>query len=227
MDNVKIDFRKGNSASRRTIEAKRAIREALAQGSLTFGGILRRTGLSKRGLSRNLDELSKEGEIRRWKDTKDRRKIFYALTERGWKKYRQQKVLEILRRAESTSLGDIIDVIIENVANAIIAAAEITKFEQRRRLWEDAILPKLTKYEVAVFDGCLEGRVYACIRKNEIVSYFDALKEFLTAIKLVAAKKDIDIEFLRGLPEIHFEFKFSKNKLIEIYKLIKEKNLEK
>jgi hypothetical protein len=36
-------------------------------------------------------------------------------------------------------------------------------------------------------------------------------------IKLIAAKKDIDVRLLRGLSDVCFEFKFSRDKLIEQY----------
>jgi hypothetical protein len=154
-------------------------------------------------------------EIQRQVDSSDRRLVHYSLTDCGWKKYRQQKVSDVLKRIELTTVGDIVDVIINSVVDALAAVTTVTNLGQQRL--GGKILPQLTKDEATLFEGYLMGRIYARAPNNEVTSYFDALKEFLTMIKLIAAKKDIDVRLLRGLSDVCFEFKFSRDKLIEQY----------
>lgn len=215
----KRDFRRGNRAIQRTVEAMNAIRDALSEGELTFGGIMEKTGLSRRGLSLNLERLRKQKEVRRRVDLSDRRLVCYSLTDLGWKKYSQQKVSQILKRIELTTVGDIVDIIIKSMVDALAAVTEVTNLEQQKL--GEKIFPKLTKDEATLFEGCLRGRIYAYTHNNEITSYVDALKEFLAMIKLVAAKKEIDIKLLMSLSDVCFEFKFSKDKLIEQYDAIR------
>jgi DNA-binding MarR family transcriptional regulator len=211
----KIDFRRGNRASQRTEEAMNVIREVLSRGDATFGVLLEKTGLSRRALASNLKRLVKMGELRRWVDEKDRRVRHYSLEDLGWERYRQQKVSQILRHTELTPLEFIMDVIVEYVASALIAASKVTELERHMERKGDK-LPKLTKVEEAMFLGSLQGRIYACNNKNENVGLFEALKEFLAMTKLVIARKDINLELLKGLPNIVFTFEFSKEKFIEL-----------
>jgi len=211
----RIDFRIGNRASQRTAEAMNAIREVLSQGDATFGVLLEKTGLSRRALASNLKRLVKMGELKRWVDEKDRRVMHYSLEDLGWERYRQQKVSQVLRQTESTPLGFIMGVIVEYVAAALIAASRVTELERYMKDKGDK-LPKLTKVEEAMFLGSLQGRIYACNNKNENVGLFEALKEFLAMTKLVIARKDINLELLKGLPNIIFTFEFSRDKFIEL-----------
>jgi len=210
-----IDFRIGNRASRRTEEAMNVIREVLSQGDATFGVLLKKTGLSRRALALNLKRLVKMGELKRWVDEKDHRKRYYSFEDYGWERYRQQKVSQILRQAELTPLGFIMDVIVEYVAAALIAASKVTELERHMKGKGDK-LPKLTKVEEAIFLGSLRGRIYTCNNKNENVGLFEALKEFLAMTKFVVARKDINLELLKGLPDIVFVFEFSRDKFIEL-----------
>jgi len=215
----KIDFRKGNRASQRTAEAMNAIREVLSQGNATFGVLLEKTGLSRRALASNLKRLLKMGELKRCVDEKDHRKRYYSLEDYGWERYRQQKVSQILRQTELASLSFIMDVIVEYVAAALIAESKVIELEGHM-LGKSGMLPKLTEYEKALFISCFRGRAYA--RNNENVGFHEALQKFLAMIKLVAERKDINIKLLKGVPDIVFEFRFSKDVLIEKYENLKK-----
>ena len=217
----KIDYRKGNRASQRTVQAMNVIREVLSQGDATFGVLLEKTGLSRRGLASNLKRLLKMREIKVRIDKKDHRVKHYSLTDEGWERYRQQKVSQILRQVELTPLGCVMDSIVEYIAAGFIAATNVTEC-QRRILRESERLPQLTKYERGILLGCLQGKIYANSSKNENVKFFEALKEFLAITKLIAACKDIDIELLKGLPDLVFVFKLSRDKLIEQYKKLRK-----
>ncbi|MGQ9507224.1 MAG: hypothetical protein ACUVTB_05125 [Candidatus Bathycorpusculaceae bacterium] len=221
----KIDFRKGNRASLRTKEAKEAIREALAKeanGVSTFVNLLNVTGLSRRGLSSNLKRLLKSGEIKRCIDGKDRRKKPYSLTDHGWRMYRQQEVSEILKRVELMALGDIMDIVIKTISSALMATVKVTEVEKS---CEKTALPQLTRFERVLFESCFTGHVYALNANNEVTPYFESLKELVAIVKLMVAKKEINVELLRGLSDIIFESRLSINKLIELYDGIKKGQL--
>jgi DNA-binding MarR family transcriptional regulator len=215
----KKDFRRGNRASQRTAEAMNAIREVLSQGDATFGVLLEKTGLSRRALASNLKRLVNVGELKRWVDEKDHRVRYYSLTDYGWERYRQQKVSQILKRTELTPLSFIMDVIVEYVAAALIAESKVIELEGH--MWgKGGMLPKLTEYEKALFISCFQGRAYA--RNSENVGFHKALQKFIGMIKLVAERKDINLKLLEGVPDIVFEFRFSKDVLIEKYENLKK-----
>jgi DNA-binding MarR family transcriptional regulator len=196
-----------------------AIREVLSQGDATFGVLLEKTGLSRRALASNLKRLVKMGELKRWVDEKDHRKRYYSLEDYGWERFTQQKVSQKLRQTELASLGFIMDVIVEYVAAALIAESKVIELEGHI-VGKSGMLPKLTEYEKTLFVSCFRGRAYA--RNNENVGFHEALQKFLAMIKLVAERKDIDIKLLKGVPDIVFEFKFSKDVLIEKYENLKK-----
>jgi len=199
-----------------------AIREALSQGKLTFGELKNKTGLSKRGLYSNLKKLYEAGEIKRWSGERDRRERYHALTDFGWRMYMRQMVSQTLKRVEQTTLRDIMDIIIENMADMLLVATKVTEMGGG---FGKETLPQLTSFEKAIFEGCLKGRLYALNAKNEPTSYFESLREFLVMTKMVAAKKDIDLNLLKGLSDIVFEFRFSGDMLIKIYESIKKGQL--
>jgi DNA-binding MarR family transcriptional regulator len=217
----KIDFRRGNKASLRTVEAINAIREVLSQGDATFGALLEKTGLSRRALTSNLKKLLDKREVKRWVDEKDRRLRYYSLDDLGWKQYRGQKVSQILRNVELTPLGCIMDIIKESIAAASTTIPGVIK-SQEHMLGESDKLPQLTRDEEAIFINCLQGKVYVHGEKNERITFLRALKEYLAITKIITARRDIDIRLFKALPDIVFEFKISKDKLIELYENYKK-----
>ena len=216
------DYRLNKSASKRTLEARDAIRDTLALGKETFGDLEAATKLSRPALASNLKKMYREGEVDRKTDPEDYRVTRYSLKDDGWRKYREQRVKQILKEAESTSLGVIMDIVVEYMASALKAVTGVTNLLQRD-IGKDTTLPQLTKYEEDILQGCLRGKIYARTTEKGHALYFEPLREFLAMVKLVTASKDVDPELLEGLSDIFFVFKFSRKRLIEQYKILKGK----
>jgi len=188
----------------RALKSLNAIRMALWRGEATFGTLLRKTRLSRPTLASNLKRLQKVGEIESRGDPNDSRVKYYFITEKGRK--------EIFRQ----TLGDIIYAIEENIAQMLVATTEVTmflQFEQRKA----AVLPQLDADERYILGSCLSGSIYAITTEGEKVSFFEPLREFLEKVKLVAKNKEFDVESLKSLCAVSFEFKLQRDKLIEIF----------
>lgn len=211
----KRDFRFGRGAVQRTIEAMNAIREALSYGDATFGVLLERTGLSRRALASNLKRLLEKGEIKRWVDKKDRRLRYYSLDDLGWRQYRQQKVAQFLRGKDVAPLEGVMTTIVEYITAALTAAIEIYKRQGYK-------LPQLTRDEECIFLSCLHGEIYALDNNNERVEFWKVLAEYLAVTKIISERKDVDIRLLEELPDIIFEFKFGRDRLIELCENLKK-----
>ncbi|MEM0357500.1 MAG: MarR family winged helix-turn-helix transcriptional regulator [Candidatus Bathyarchaeia archaeon] len=215
LEKARRDFRRGNSASRRTDEAMNAIREVLSQGATTFGVLLEQTGLSRRALASNLKRLLKKGEIKRWVDEKDRRLRYYSLDELGWIRYKQQKITQLLMGENVSPLEGIMTTIAEYITAALRAAIEVCKQQGYK-------LPRLTKDEECIFLNCLHGEIYALGNSNKRVAFWKALTEYLTITKIISERKDVDVRLLKELPDIIFEFKISGDRLIELCENLKK-----
>jgi DNA-binding MarR family transcriptional regulator len=121
----KRDYRMGKNASKRTTDAKNAIRDALSEGKETFGELEEETRLSRPALAANLKKLHEGGEIERKTDRKDYRITRYSLTVKGGRAHEKQKDLESLRDMEVLSMTGLMDIIKDSMMSLIDAVTYV------------------------------------------------------------------------------------------------------
>jgi DNA-binding MarR family transcriptional regulator len=124
------DYRMGNSADKRTVEAQSAIREALKRGRETFGDLRIETGLSRPALATNLKKMYKSGEVERKTDSNDYRITRYSMTVKGGQAYEKQKDLESLKDMEVLSMTGLMNIIKGSMTNLIDAVTYVYESPQ-------------------------------------------------------------------------------------------------
>jgi DNA-binding MarR family transcriptional regulator len=243
----KKDYRKGNRASHRKVEAQNAIRKALTYGERTFKGLLKMTELSRPALASNLEEMHSIGEIERKTDSRDHRVKHYSLTTLGMEKYEKQVDLEALKYMDFLSVGDLMNILkgsIMKMINAVtymfespqlrisisdskkVSHAPTSMVEQK----EDVVFPQLRKEECEILDKCLTLSVYSEPVENEGTTLLSTLGEFLESIRSITSSESVDVQRLKKIPNLTFVFRLDRDKLIEQYlekiKAKQPKNLE-
>lgn len=245
----KKDYRKGNRASHRKVEAQNAIRKALTYGERTFKGLLKMTELSRPALASNLEKMHSIGEIERKTDSRDHRVKHYSLTTLGMEKYEKQVDLEALKYMDFLSVGDLMNVLKGSIMKMINAVTYMLESPQLRisiknpkkaphaptymvEQKEEVVFPQLRKEECEILDKCLTLSVYSEPVENKEAFLIPTLRKFLESIRSITSSENVDVQRLKKIPNLTFVFRLSRDKLIEQYEYLKKskaaqpKNLE-
>ena len=249
MSRGKKDYREGTRPSRRRVEAKNAIREALVHSKGTFGGLLEKTELSRPALASNLKKMYREEEVERQTDSKDYRITHYLLTNKGRREYGKQKDLEALKQMEFLAVGDLMETLKGSMIKLINSVTYVMEAPQLRisiknpkkaphaptymfERKEEAVFPQLRKEDFEVLDKCLTLSVYSESVENKGAFLIPTLRKFLESIRSITSSESVDVQRLEKIPNLTFVFRLSRDKLIEQYEYLKKskaaqpKNLE-
>jgi DNA-binding MarR family transcriptional regulator len=241
--NKQRDFRKGNTASARTRQAKHAILQVLSlDGEAIFKVLMKKTGLSRPALASNLSWLMTHLCISRRIGKEDRREKHYSLTNEGQKLLAKWNYLEKVDTTETLTAEEVMGILQDSVSTLLtlvtsspvldISHSEITVEDKETKLnrtvpitcvgqIDNVTMPALSERARKILTNCLSSDVDFESVDKKPVGMAEGLRELLEAVNMVADLRNVDVERLKKVPILTFTFRFNRDDLIQQYEFIK------